>query len=77
LIRKVDGNLVTLTIGSDAGLKKGHTMEVFGMGANHGYRGYVRLVEVTHKSAVGQVESKLASPIRVGDTAAATIMGKR
>jgi hypothetical protein len=77
LIQRVEGNLVTLTIGGDAGLLKGHTMEVFGLGANSGYRGKIRLVEVTPKSAVGEVIGKLSSRIKPGDTVASSIMGKQ
>jgi len=77
LIQRVDGDLVTLSIGSDAGLHKGHTMFVFGLGGNVGYRGEIKLVEVTPKVAVGQVKGKLASRIRVGDTAASDILPRR
>jgi hypothetical protein len=77
LIQRVDGRLVTLTIGSDAGLQKGHTLYVYGMGDNVGYRGQIRLVEVTPRVAVGEVMGKLSSRIRVGDTAASDILPKR
>lgn len=77
LIERVDGRFVTLTIGSDAGLVKGHTMYVYGMGANVGYRGEVRLVDVTAKVAVGEVMGKEVTRIRRGDTAASDLMPRR
>ena len=52
-------------------------MDVFGLGTNAGYRGRVRLVEVTPTQAVAEVMGKLSAPIRVGDTVASSIMGKR
>jgi hypothetical protein len=77
LIQRVDGNLVTLTIGSDAGLQKGHTLYVFGLTGNTGYRGQIKLVEVTPKVAVGEVMGKLSSRIKVGDTASSDIMPRK
>jgi hypothetical protein len=77
LIQRVDGNLVTLTIGGDAGLQKGHTLYVFGMGKDPGYRGQIRIVEVTPKVAVGEVMGKLSTRIKVGDTASSDIMQRR
>jgi hypothetical protein len=77
LVKKVDGKYIGLTIGSDAGLQKGHTMDVFGLGSNAGYRGRIRIVDVTPKEAVGEVMGKLSSPIKVNDTVASSILGKR
>jgi hypothetical protein len=77
LIQRVDGNLVTLSIGSDAGLQKGHTLYVFGLAGNTGYRGQVKLVDVTPKVAVGEVMGKLSGRIRVGDTASSDIMPRK
>ena len=77
LIQRVDGNLVTLTIGGDAGLQKGHTLYVFGLGKDPGYRGQIRIVEVTPKVAVGEVVGKLSTRIKVGDTASSEIMQRR
>ena len=68
---------MTLSIGSDSGLQKGHTMFVFGLGANAGYRGEIRVVDVSPKVAVGEIRGKLASRIRVGDTASSDIMPRR
>jgi len=77
LVRRVDGNLVTLSIGSDAGLQKGHTLYVYGLKGNTGYRGQIKIVEATPKVAVGEVIGKLTSPIRVNDTASSDIMQRR
>jgi hypothetical protein len=79
LIQKVDGDLVKLSIGSDAGLQRGHTMYVFGLNAdNVGYRGEIVLREVTPKESVGQlIKGKQVSKIRVGDTVASEIMPRR
>ena len=34
LVRRIAGNLVSISIGSDAGLTRGHTMQVFRLGQN-------------------------------------------
>ena len=67
------GNLVQLEVGSDAGLQKGHTLDVIRLATPPQYLGMIRIVEVGPMTAVaqrvnsGQFASKI--PIRVGDTA--------
>jgi len=78
LIQQVDGDLVKITIGSDAGLQRGHTMFVFGLGNNVGYRGEIKLLDVQAKVSVGQViKGKQVARIRPGDTVASEIMPRR
>jgi membrane-associated HD superfamily phosphohydrolase len=78
LIQRVDGDLVTLSIGSDAGLRTGHTMYVFGLAGNVGYRGEIVLKDVTPKVSVGQViKGRQVSRVRIGDTVASEIMPRR
>jgi hypothetical protein len=67
--------LVTLSVGSDAGLARGHTLEVFRLGPTPSYVGRIEIVSVTPRQAVGRVVSKLLKPIQVGDTAASDILG--
>lgn len=74
LVQKKDGNLVTISIGSDSGLVKGHTLEVFRLGANYGYVGRIKIVEVEAKQAVGEVVGRLTKTIQVGDRVAPRIM---
>jgi hypothetical protein len=77
VIRRAEGRLATLSIGSDAGLTKGNTLEVFRFGANPRYIGRVRIVDVSAHQAVAQVEGKLTAPMQSGDTVASSIMGGR
>jgi hypothetical protein len=79
LVKDVDkSGLVKITIGSDAGLTKSHTLEVFRVKKDvpPKYLGVVRIVEVTAKEAVGQPVGKLTAPIEVGDSVASRILGK-
>src|SRR5262249_42227637 len=47
LVKKAEGNLVTISIGSDAGIQRDHVLQVFRLGANPKYLGRIRIVEVT------------------------------
>jgi len=75
LVRRAEGNLVTISLGSDAGLARGQTMEVFRLGQNARYVGRIRIVEVTPTQAVGQATGRVSTPIQVGDRVASRIVG--
>jgi len=76
LVRRADGNLVTISLGSDAGLAQGQTLEVFRLGQQAKYIGRIRIVDVTANQAVGQVTGRLTGgPIQVGDRVASKIVG--
>ncbi len=80
LIQKTDpSGLVTITLGSDSGLLRGHTMEVFRIDqqnpARSKYLGTLRIIEVSPKEAVAQPMGRLLGPIKPGDTVASRIMG--
>jgi hypothetical protein len=70
--------LVTITIGSDAGLAKGQTLEVFRLSSlphQSKYLGTIRILEVTATKAVGQPTGRMAAPPQAGDRVASSIMG--
>jgi hypothetical protein len=77
LVRRAEGSLVTITIGSDAGLSRGNTMEVFRLGQQPKYLGRIKIVEVTPTQAVGQVTGRMLGAIQAGDHVASSIMGGR
>lgn len=68
-VRKVDpSGLVTISLGSDAGLAKGKTLTVYRpkkLGTL--YLGTIRLIEVTPTQAVGQPVGRMSAPPAVGD----------
>ena len=67
LVRRTDpSGLVTITIGSDAGLLRGHTMEVFRLGQNPKYIGRIKIVDVTPTQAVGQAAGRMLAPDAAG-----------
>jgi hypothetical protein len=77
LIKRTDASgLVTITLGSDAGIAKGHTLEVFRIKPLPKYLGQIRILSVSHKEAVGQPAGRLTGAIMVGDTVASRIQGR-
>ncbi|MGH7170125.1 MAG: hypothetical protein ACRELF_01825 [Gemmataceae bacterium] len=71
--------LMTITIGSDAGLAKGHTLELFRLNAaapaQSKYLGTVRILEADAKQAVAQPVGRLKDTPRPGDRVASRILG--
>jgi len=70
--------LIKISIGSDAGLAKGHTLEMFRLSAvasQSKYLGTVRILEVTPNEAVAQPVRPLADKPIVGDRVASRILG--
>src|SRR5262249_54257616 len=75
-IKRTDptSGLVTLSVGGDSGLAKGHTLEVFRLSPSPRYLGTVRVIEVTPQQAVAQPVGRLSSPLQVGDKVASRIL---
>ncbi len=66
--------LVTISLGSDAGLEVGHVLEVYRQEPNPQYVGKIQIVDAQHKQAVGRARMPLSGgPIRVGDTVASRV----
>jgi hypothetical protein len=79
LVKQTDpaSGLVMITLGSDAGLARGQTLEVFRFSPVPKYLGTIRIEKVWHKEAAGQATGRLAAPIQVGDRVASRILGSR
>jgi RNA polymerase sigma factor (sigma-70 family) len=76
-INKADGNLVTITIGSDAGLKRGQTLEVYRLGTEPRYIGRIKIIELTPTRAVGQAAGRMLEPMQSGDEVAGRLEDKK
>ena len=79
LVKNTDpSGLMTLTIGSDAGLAKGHTLELFrlnpAMPTQSKYLGTVRILEADAHQAVAQPISRLKGAPQAGDRVASQIL---
>ncbi len=71
-----DPSLVQIDVGSDKGLQKNHTLDVYRLGPSPVYLGQIRIRDVTPHEAVGLLERtgvSNRSPLRVGDTVASSI----
>jgi hypothetical protein len=78
LIKQADptSGLVVLTIGSDAGLARGHTLDVFRLSPTPQYLGQIRLTDVRPTEAVGRPVLRPKLPIQPGDRVASSVSGK-
>jgi hypothetical protein len=76
-VKSVDpqSSLVTISVGSDDGLAKGHTLEVYRLNPVAKYLGRVRVLQTTPHEATAQPVSKLLAPIQVGDRVCSKIQG--
>jgi hypothetical protein len=77
-IEQVDAQsgLVQVSAGSDKGLSKNHTLEVYRTTPEPMYLGLVRLLDVQPHTSVGRIERVGAAnrgPVRVGDTVSSTL----
>jgi hypothetical protein len=69
---------VTLDIGSDSGINKNNTLEVYRLKPEPKYLGTIRIVAVTPHEAVGRpISNQRKGLIQVGDEVASNITGKR
>jgi hypothetical protein len=79
VIRQVDSSgLVRISIGRDAGLAVGHTLEVFRLAeqpSKSKYLGTIRIVETQPDQAVGQPVGRMTETPKVGDRVASRILG--
>jgi hypothetical protein len=68
-IKAVDqpSGLVTINVGSDAGISKDQTLHVYRLEPTGKYLGQIRIVEVRKGEAVGKLTQKPTGPIQPGD----------
>jgi hypothetical protein len=66
LIEKVDpkdGSLVVISVGADAGLAKGHTLEAYRFKPAPKYLGTIQIIEVSEHKAVGRLIRRANAPL--------------
>lgn len=71
-----DYKLIKLSIGSDSGLQRDHTLELFRLSkiaAQSKYLGMIKIIKVTEKEAVAQPVDRLSDTPQYGDTASSRI----
>ena len=68
---------LTISIGSDAGLSKGDTLEVYRLKPEAAYLGTIEILAVRSDQAVAKPMSRARGAIRVGDRVSSKIVTKR
>lgn len=70
--------LVTVNLGSDSGLNKGNTLEVYRLAPKPTYLGTLRITDVRPTEAVGRlINSNRRGGLQVGDEVASEILSRR
>jgi chromosome segregation ATPase len=79
LIKALDpqSGLVTLSIGSDAGLSKGNTLEVFRLKPEAAYLGQIEILAVRPDESVAKPLVRTRGALQVGDRVASSILNRR
>lgn len=80
IVKNSDGKsgLVTVSIGSDAGVSKGNSLYVYRLAPKPMYLGEIRIIDVNHHEAVGRpVMAQRGGQLQPGDIVASQIMGQR
>ncbi len=71
------GDLLRISIGSDAGLARGNTLDVYRLRPSPQYLGQIRLTDVRATEAVGQPVDKLKAPAQKGDLVASDVTPRK
>jgi hypothetical protein len=70
--------LVTISLGSDAGVRKGNMLYIYRLEPRADYVGQIEIVDARAHQSVGRaVEPLRAGPIKKGDRVSSTILGRR
>lgn len=72
-----DSGYIKISIGSDAGLNKGNTLEVYRLKPEAAYLGMVEIVAVRPDEAVARPSSRMNGVIQVGDRVSSSVAPKR
>jgi hypothetical protein len=70
-------DLLTLNVGSDAGLHRGNTLEIFRTLPEPAYLGMIRILEVRPNEAVAKPVDRLVHKPQVGDRVSSSILGRQ
>ena len=77
IVTEKTGDLIRISIGSDAGLEKGHTLDLFRLKPSPQYLGQIRLTDVRAAEAVGVAVDKLKYPVQKGDFVSNDVSAKK
>jgi hypothetical protein len=79
-INSQDGTLVEISVGSDQGLKEGHTLQVYRLSPEPRWLGMIRIRDAREHASVGKLVPGVSGNrggLQVGDIVASSIMQAR
>jgi len=77
-VKSVDGNLVTVSVGTDAGVNKDNILYVFRLTPTPEYLGELQILTATPFEAVGRLRpSRRSVNVKVGDEVGSRILGSK
>lgn len=78
-IKEVDpqSGLVTISIGTDKGVKTGNTLDVYRLSPEAVFKGTIVILNARANEAVGRPTKRERIPLQVGDKVASNVMSKR
>lgn len=77
VVKAVNDGLMTIAAGSDAGLQRGHTLEVYRLKPKPEYLGRLVIVDVRPNEAIGKLMGPAKQPIQVGDEVTSILPEKK
>jgi hypothetical protein len=77
IVTEKSGDLIHISVGSDAGLEKGHTLDVFRLKPTPQYLGQIRLTDVRAAEAVGVPVERMKYPVQKGDFVSNDVTAKK
>jgi multidrug efflux pump subunit AcrA (membrane-fusion protein) len=77
IVKKAEGDLVTISLGSDAGIAVGNTLEVYRLKPDPNYLGTIQILAVRPNEAVGKPVTRLRGVIQPGDRVSSNILSRR
>lgn len=72
-IRRIDGDLATISIGTDAGVNVNNVLQVYRMNPPE-YLGTIQIIAASPQSSVGRLSGVKKSQVRVNDEVAANVL---
>lgn len=76
-IKRVQGDLATLSIGSDAGVNVNNVLQVYRQSPSPEYLGTVTILAVTPTEAVGRLAGPKRNQVKIGDEVASQLLPGR
>src|SRR5262249_29558773 len=75
-VKRIDGDMATISVGSDAGVNVGNVLQVYRLRPQPEWLCTITILDVTPKEAVGRLTGPKRVQVKPQDEVAATILGR-